>query len=132
MRRGLTLLEVLVATVLLSIMAATCLPTITQSLAALRHKDSVIVGCHDVAIAADAFLADPNKFGVKSFDEFLVTAARPPGAGGFEFQWKAEASSGDSLNVAVEVLRSESPDVDHAWLLFRSQDQTAMRWFKLA
>src|SRR5262245_27667550 len=61
--RGLTLLEVLVATAILAVLAGAVVPSIAQALARLRSRaEASIVDIADLAAVADRFIAEPEAF----------------------------------------------------------------------
>lgn len=121
-KRGLTLVEVLAATVLLSLIAAAIVPTLARCLAVLPHQS--IDDGYDIARVADAFLTDSKAFGFEN-EDWVLTADR------FEVPWPGELSQSQIEPIQVQVIRSAAENIDHVWLAFRSGEQAALRWMKL-
>lgn len=125
--RGLTLLEVLAATVLLSMMAAVCVPILTSAMVALRGDSSSIADTSDLAQLAELFINDPSQFGFKDKNAVLEHQQ-------FTIVWPKQDSLRGKANadVAVRVLRAAQPDeVTHVWLIFTCQEQVLARWIAL-
>ena len=68
LRRGLTLVEVLAATILLAVIAATCTPLIRQATHLVRDTGHSFE-LFELSRLADELIADPTAFGVESLHE---------------------------------------------------------------
>ena len=114
-RHGLTILEVLAATALLAILAATCVPLL-QRVMRLTHRSPNVVGFTELSQLADAFVEDPARFGI---DAVLQQVA-------FELTWPEQPK-----RIVASAQLHTSPDSDHAWLLFAADDMTVCRCIML-
>ncbi len=114
-RRGLTLLEVLASTVLLTLLASACLPLLQQAMSDLRQTDEpfAMVGLTQLA---ELFLADPSAFGVASLPSELDELHLP---------WPEQP---DRSPVTVRRLSADAPPHDHAWVSFSCEGQRIFRW----
>ena len=112
-RRGLTLVEVLASTVLLTLIAATCVPVLRQAMDAAREPTRSI-DLVDLAELADQLAGDPDALG-------------PLGAEGqLELPWPDQP---DHPAVLISRLESAGGDeVDHAWLTFNCDGWSVTRW----
>ena len=117
--RGLTLLEVLLATVLMTMIAATCVPIIQRSAAILREVEST--DGMDVARLAqrvDLWLAEHES-------ELAETRAD-------QTIDEVIASNGEVLPaIAVHRLTTDDPEADHGWLVFTCGDASILRWIAI-
>ncbi len=116
-RHGLTLVEVLASTVLLTLVAATCMPLLRQAMRGLREPATPFELLELVEFA-DAFVADPAAFG---FDEIQPV----DGEAQLESPWPQDP---DRPAVAVRRLTVDDQDADHAWLTFTCDRWTVCRW----
>jgi prepilin-type N-terminal cleavage/methylation domain-containing protein len=123
--RGLTLLEVLIATVLLTIMAATCVPVMAQAMRSLQTNEHAhLINATDLARFADSVIAHPELIGFKQQDELLKSD-------GVELPWPAQwlaERAASAPPVRLKVLRNADPKVDHAWLVFECDGLVVHRW----
>ncbi len=114
-RRGLTLLEVVASTVLLTMLASACLPLLRQAMSDLRQTDEPFA-LVELTQLAELFLADPSVFGVESLplesDELHLPWPERPGRS----------------PVTVRRWRADRPPPDHAWLSFSCEGQRIFRW----
>ena len=113
-RHGLTLVEVLASTVLLAILAATCLPLFQGAMRAF-HSPEPPFDLLELSQLADSFIADPTAFGAESLPE----------EGELEAPWPAHPARPP---VTVRRLTAEDPEVDHDWLAFSSGRWDVYRW----
>lgn len=117
-RHGLTLLEVLAATVLLTMIAAVCTPLLRQAIRHLHEPDATVL-IFDLAQFADGLVADPSEFDVESVQS--VT-------GELQLPWLQHP---DRPAVIVRRLNAIDPNTDHAWLSFTCGNNTVFRWIAL-
>ncbi len=115
-RRGLTLLEVLAATVLLAMLAGACVPILRRAARALNPPPTSIE-LRELAVLADAFMAEPSESG--------FAAESMPGE--FELTWP---DSPDRDPVSVEIMTTEAPNAEHLWLIFAADEWFVLRWMK--
>ncbi len=115
MRRGLTLIEVLAATVLLSLIAATCLPLMqkaTRDLAATPTPAAWdTIQLQDLM---DEVAQDPAAFGIEDWPPIAATLAWPDGA----------------ARPPVELRRIHEAD-PHVWLEAACDGQRIFVWAAL-
>ncbi len=118
-RRGLTLVEVLCASVLLAVLASACVPMLTSSLRRL-HEPVRSFQIEELAEVADLAMSEPNLFGVDRIDDLS----------GQEIAWPNEASDRPAIRVELlELAAAEQPN--HAWLVFSCAEQAVYRWMKV-
>ena len=117
-RRGLTLLEVLASTVLLTMLAWACVPLLRQAMNDLRQMNEPF-SLLELTQLAEVFLADPSAFGVESPPSELDELHLP---------WPEHP---DRLPVIVHRLSAGVEPLDHAWLSFRSEGQRIFRWIAI-
>ncbi len=114
-RRGLTLVEVLAATVLMAIVVAACVPILRQASQALgRPRPPLAI--QPLASLADQFVAKPSAFGLES----AISEQS------FEIQWPEAVL--DRPSVLVQRLERDDPANSHAWLVFSCGDASVVRW----
>jgi prepilin-type N-terminal cleavage/methylation domain-containing protein len=116
-RRGLTLLEVLAATVLLAILAGACVPVLQRALSALRPSQRQFE-LLELARVADSVVAEPSAFGVDAVSE----------ASEQRMGWPDHT---DRPVITVRLLAADDPDAEHGWLAFSSGGWTVHRWMEL-
>ncbi len=114
-RRGLTLLEVLASTVLLTMLAWACVPLLRKAMNDLRRPDEPFA-LVELTQLAELFLTDPPAFGVESLPSQLDELHLP---------WPEQP---DRSPVIVHRLSAEAGPHDHAWVSFTSQGQRIFRW----
>ena len=114
-RRGLTLLEVLASTVLLTLLASACLPLLRQAMSDLGQMDEPFA-LVELTQLAELFLADPPAFGVESL---------PSQSDDLHLPWPERPGRSP---VTVRRWRTDAPPPDHAWLSFSCQGQRIFRW----
>ena len=117
-RRGLTLLEVLASTVLLTMLAWACGPLLRKAMNDLRQPDEPFA-LIELTQLAGMFLADPSAFGVESPPSELDELHLP---------WPDQS---DRSPVVVHRLSAEAGPHDHAWLSFTSEGQRIFRWIAI-
>ncbi len=114
-RRGLTLLEVLASTVLLTMLASACVPLLRKAMNDLRQPDKPFA-LVELTLLAELFLTDPPAFGVESLpsqsDELHLPWPERPGRS----------------PVTVRRWHADTPPRDHAWLSFSCEGQRIFRW----
>ncbi len=115
--RGLTLVEVLAATVLLAILAATCMPLFQRAMRALQTTKPPFE-LLELAQSADSVLADPSAFGVEA----------PAQLAELQLPWPEHH---DRPLITVRRLSAFDSESDHAWLTFSCGGQTVYRWVPL-
>ncbi len=114
-RRGLTLVEVLTATVLMAILVAACVPILRQATGALGAPRRLLA-IRPLATLADQFVAEPSAFGL---DSAVVERS-------FEIQWPEVVAERPS--VLVRHLEHDDPAVGHGWLVFTCEGACVVRW----
>ncbi len=114
-RRGLTLVEVLTATVLMAILVAACVPILRQATVALDAPRRP-VAIRPLASLADQFVAEPSAFGPDS----AMTERS------FEIQWPDVVAERPS--VLVQHLEHDDQAVGHGWLVFTCDGASVVRW----
>lgn len=115
-RRGLTLLEVLAATVLLSMLAASCVPLLRLVMKDLSHQDEQF-DLIELSLFVDEILAEPSEFNLDP-DMFSESSEHT-------INWP-ESTTGTS--VIVRRLVSDDPKANHAWLSFSCNGKSVFRW----
>lgn len=114
-RRGLTLLEVLASTVLLTLLASACLPLLQRAMSDLRPTDEPFA-LVELTQLAERFLADPPAFGVESLESPSDELHLP---------WPEQP---DRSPVTVRRLRADPSPHDHVWVSFSCEGQRIFRW----
>jgi len=113
-----TLLEVLAATVLLSLIVGTCLPMLAPGVAETSGSPTPQV--HDLAWAADEIMKDPESFGLRR--ESLQELYEPVVV-------KVNSALG-SIEVCVHAVRAAGPGPQgHTWIVCESGGVAVSRWF---
>lgn len=115
-RRGLTLIEVLAATVLLSMLAASCIPLLRLAMTDLRHQDESF-DLIELSLFVDEMLAEPSEFNLDSA-MFAETSEHT-------INWP-KSTTGTS--VIMRRLVSDNPKANHAWLSFSCNGKSVFRW----
>ena len=116
-RTGLTLVEVLIATVLMAIVVGSCVPILRQAsrtLGATRPPLAI----HQLASLADQFIEEPSAFGLDS--EMTERS--------FEIQWPGVVE--EQPPVLVRHLEHDDPVVGHGWLIFTCDGASVARWLR--
>lgn len=116
--RGLTLLEVLASTVLLTMLAWACVPLLRQAMNDLRQPDEPFA-LVELTQLAELFLADPAAFGVESLPSQVDELHLP---------WPEQS---DRTPVIVHRLSTDAGPHDHAWVSFTSGEQRIFRWITI-
>ena len=114
-RHGLTLVEVLASTVLLTLVAATCMPLLRQAMRVLGEPAPPFELLELVEFA-DAFIVD---LAASATDEIEPLDDQFPR----ELPWPD-----DPDRPAVTIRRLTGEDADHAWLTFTCDRWTVCRW----
>ena len=120
--RGLTLIEVLAATVLLSLLIAACLPVLTESMAAL-DRDTPLPDTFGLARISEQFNNDPDVFGVEEFS--------PRDIQSLEIIVPEDFREPDLEAVQIRVVKTDAIEADHCWLVLASGGISIARWMKL-
>jgi len=118
-RRGLTLVEVLMATVLLAMTAAACVPLLA-AVPNKRSADEADVDHATLAEIADAIVADPASFGI---DELASIGVR-------SVQWISPSiaeKNAHPIEVDLSVLREPDGVAEYFWLVVRVDDIFVLR-----
>ena len=112
--RGLTLLETLCASVLLTMIAATCIPMMQSATQVTHVIDSTThSSLFDLSIFVDQWL-DEQKLVIHADDPPLF----------IEIPWlEGEIHS----YVQVTQLECNTPDIDHTWFVFQCGEQQVLR-----
>tara|TARA_Y100001933_G_C18894875_1_gene519930 strand:+ start:390 stop:791 length:402 start_codon:yes stop_codon:yes gene_type:complete len=118
-RRGLTLLEVIAATALLTVVVAACLPMLAEARrwAESQQKTETL---SELMRVADDFLVDPSKYGVDPDD-----VAKP----GFVAEISTDSVADHLGIVSIQLLTAA--DADHAWLRFDAVGRSVLRYSTL-
>ena len=116
-RRGLSLLEVMLAAALLALITATCLPAVVRAAAALDTGDAEpTVSRAELARLADALIEAPAAFGLETL----------PTSDVFEVAWPE--APGRPLVSARRHRAASTIDDGRAWLVLTCGDATVCRW----
>lgn len=118
--RGLTLIEVLAATVLLGITAAACVPILTSAMRVLHEEQADAVALDNLAMFADGVVADPESFG--------LTIAQLHELDSIEIPWQEEG-----VSVTIKSKRAEGTAIRHSLLIFTTGAEgarTVFRWIE--
>jgi prepilin-type N-terminal cleavage/methylation domain-containing protein len=122
-RRALTLLEVLLATALLAMLAAACVPAIARAMTMLRddsRREQREFHLADLETVADAFLEKTSRFGVLDVQPYEIDVV--------EFEWPADSGIASTSPIVARARRSADAEVTHLWLLFECEGLTVSRW----
>jgi prepilin-type N-terminal cleavage/methylation domain-containing protein len=120
--RGLTLLEVLIATALLAILAVASVPVIARAMT-LLNADSIpgTIQVADLAAVADAFIAKPADFGLGEQPLHEIDVA--------QIDWPEDSSIESGPAITIRALRcADGPECDHLWLVFECERLAVCRW----
>jgi len=115
-----TLIEVLAATVLLSILAATSARMLRDVRADSEGAPSTSL--FELTSLADSFMTEPARFGVK-------TPLEKVGTEEFAIAWPGLPDRG---LVAITRVDPQTPMKDHAWLVFRHGSLAVSRYVPLS
>lgn len=117
LRRAMTLVEVLAATVLLAMLAAACMPLLQRAMRALDEPSppDAPFGLLELSQLADSFLADASAFGVESLSE----------QDELQLPWPEHPQR---PVVTVRRLTAQDAEADHSWLAFSSGKTCIFRW----
>lgn len=118
-RRGLTLIEVLAATVLLSMIAASCVPLLRLAMNDLRHQDEPF-DLIELSLFVDEVLAEPTEF---NLDPETFTESSD-----CQIDWP---DSSDGNSVTMSRLINDDSTANHAWLKFSCNNQSVFRWIPI-
>lgn len=122
--RGLTLIEILAATVILSASAAVCASMLRGARTSLETPRTSI---RHLAALADTFMEDPASFGIEK--------STLPETGPFSIQWPESIDPKLARTaVLVSVTKSTDPPEDalrHAWIVFEHQELAVVRYLAL-
>lgn len=114
-RRALTLVEVLAATVLLAMLAAACMPLLQRAMRGLGAPPEAPFELFELSQLADSFIADAFNFGVESSSE----------QDELHFPWPEHPQR---PQVTVRRLTAQDAEADHTWLAFSSSKTFIFRW----
>ena len=146
-QRGLTLLEVLIASAILALLAAASVPLLHEALGDLAEPvPQLELG--DLSVLADRFMKAPSEFGFADITEVLarsqVSIAWPPhprhefandaGAppGNAEADYEEPLLEHAGLEVTIRCIRPDDSGIDHAWIVFECDGQCVSRWVSLS
>ncbi len=131
-RRGLTLLEVLAAAVLLTTLAGACVPLLSDAagrLAAMNESgNEASFDSIDLAQFADSVLSTPDAYRIDSLTElYRLDLAWPeaPARSPVTITQLRDLSSGSADG------DDDSSEITHAWLSFACEDHLVIRWLSL-
>jgi len=104
---------VLLATAMMAIVAAACLPLIREASAAAHDASAAVGDLEPLASLADTYVLtfDGNDVAAPSAVPWPDDPARQP--------------------ASIQRIDSSEPEADHAWLLFTDGDQQVLRWVPL-
>jgi len=121
-RRGLTLLEVLAATVLLAMIGSACAPVIAQ---ALRHCHESPPTTTDFELnnLADQFIESPGAREMSGQNTSTPDAS-------MELSKPGE-NPGDQITVNICSANARQINADHQWLIFECNGRSVCRWMPL-
>lgn len=115
--RGLTLVEILAATVLMAIVAGVCVPLLRQATRALDDRAAPFE-MTELGQVADAVLADATAFGV---DSASLDA-------GTSIEWPEHPQLPP---ITAYGLSCDDPAIAHRWLVFSSGGWVVYRWMEI-
>ena len=130
--RGLTLVEVLIATAILAMVSIACLPLLQQGLAHLAVPPPANFELDELSEAADRFLTDPTSFGITDVGELIKQ-------GDAVFSWPHPKDAAQDVGASIEprppilvrCLLPNDPKANHAWAIFECDGQSVARWIAL-
>lgn len=132
---GLTLLEVLIATAILAVMASAVVPSIAQALDVLRQLDSkTSVDRADLASVVDAFMLDPKRLGVD------IPPARLHEINDTRITWPTDEPRYEKYAGVLIEIRSialggaevgAKGGAEHLWLEFTCERLQVIRWVSI-
>lgn len=129
--RGLTLLEVLVATAILAMLAGAVVPSIAQALARLRPvAKASIVDIADLGVVADQFIAEPEAF------EKGLAASQLHEIEFKQIGWPTDEPRFEKFTaqpIRIQAIRRAGGDESetHLWLSFSCDGVSVMRWVSI-
>lgn len=115
--RAMTLIEVLVSIVLLTMLAVACVPLI-RDVAQPNSDDAIPL--HELSTFADNVMAEPEQFGIEQ------QKLNEP----VELSWAEHAEREPIRLVRVDTTTTDAP-ATHAWLLFTCGAHTVIRYLAL-
>lgn len=118
MKRGLTLIEVLLATALLTFVAMACIPLLQSvpSMQKIKQADEESgPTMADLSRLADEVIDRPTDFGLPAFEDLSSATIAWPGRA----QW---------LEVTIKLLSPLDGLGDHAWINFKCGELSTSRW----
>ena len=125
-RHGLTLIETLLATALLALLASTCVPVLAEALAALRVQAPGI-DIVELGLAADTLLENPESHG-------LATILDDDSNAVVEVPWPTigiESTGPVDMPITVRAMSPAPESAEHTWIVFSCDDTFVIRWRKL-
>ena len=130
-RRALTLLEVLIASAVLVLLAIALVPLLQKALTDLTEPSAPTIAFDELCDAADKCIADSGRFGIPDVDDLTklgeATIAWPSYAendpeNGSTPKFEARPS------INIRYLAAADSKVNHVWLIFECEDQSVARW----
>lgn len=118
-RHALTLIETLAATALLAIIAAACLPMLSEPMQPPTGSDAVSID--ELAVLADRIMASPEESGL-DLEQLLATERAAVVAAG---------ETGSQVTLELELLRAADPEARRAWVSLRVGPTRVFRWIAL-
>ena len=129
-RRGLTLLETLIASAMLAMLASAVIPLLSACLHGMTPPAETADQQRlrfDLGRLADAFMKDPGaaaEFGQKDL-------AKEIQAGEIAINWPKDFSDGRHPVVSISAIQQANHQLDHLWLEFRCDGQSVIRYLML-
>ncbi len=122
-RAGMTLLEVLIATAILAMLAVACTPLIVRAISSVeRSAHAMSVQAADLSAAADIFINDPVSFGLEHASLHEISELQIP--------WPKDDERFDKVPASVIdvcAIRADRSHADHLWLRFECEGAIALR-----
>lgn len=122
-RRGITLIETLAATVLLALLAATCVPMLRHLTTIAERRDAPAdVDLAALSALADLLLDDPGRFGIDEDGSWSDRSIPWPDGLRETFALPLECADAElTVQSAVE------PEIDREWLLITCHELVVAR-----
>lgn len=132
-RRGVTLIEVLIATAILAMATAAAIPLVHGVTSTIRSTPSSRAGVADLARLADTVVGTPGKFGISAGASLPSTVQWPEGRARDAvtisvLQSGEEQRQLSRASLHPEVGAGRNAVATGAWILFRDGDRFAIRW----
>jgi prepilin-type N-terminal cleavage/methylation domain-containing protein len=127
-RRGLTLLETLLASAILAMLAGACVPMLSAATRSIAATDGTSIGDlqrlrFDLGNLADAFMLDPRMFDCTDLPKSIQQ-------GESSINWPAEQVQ-LAKGVTVRAMSPSSGSKDYLWLVFTCESESVVRYLAL-